>query len=159
MENSTRNILNYIEMKGKDLKNIIYEMAQRYGFVPAFGGWYKESNECIATLEFRKSNFGNCYQLLLKIFIQGAFNKEYHPSKELMSRIIGHVNSSEPKKYMDALNLDNQIQDADRKNKIELVFSEHIHPFTEKALTKHGIKTLLDEGAIFLPPSIQGMIQ
>ncbi|WP_371414658.1 DUF4304 domain-containing protein [Flavobacterium sp. 140616W15] len=41
----------------KEFKDLFDSKAN--GFSKAFGGWYKQSTECISILELQKSNFGD----------------------------------------------------------------------------------------------------
>lgn len=64
-------------MDSKEFKSIFDEVAKRSSFEKAFGGWFRESSECIAVLDLQKSNFGDYYELNIKIFIQGVFGNTY----------------------------------------------------------------------------------
>jgi hypothetical protein len=57
----------HINMNSKEFKNVFGELAKINGFLKAFGGWFKESTECIAILELQKSSFGDNYYLNIKI--------------------------------------------------------------------------------------------
>jgi len=48
-------------MENKEFKKLFDIIARNHGFESAFGGWFKESNECIVVLDLQKSNFGNYY--------------------------------------------------------------------------------------------------
>ena len=64
-------------MESKDFRKLFNEIAKNNGFEPAFGGWFKESDECIVALYLQKSNFGNYYELNIKTFVQGLFGNLY----------------------------------------------------------------------------------
>lgn len=68
-------------VNSKEFKSLFGSIAKENGFLQAFGGWYKESSECIAILELQKSKYGDYYMLNIKIFIQGAFDRSYSPTK------------------------------------------------------------------------------
>ena len=65
-------------MDNTEFKKQFGEIAKASRFDRAFGGWFKESNETIIVLELQKSNFGNYYQLNIKVFIQGFFWRGLH---------------------------------------------------------------------------------
>ena len=142
-------------MDSKEFKTVFGNVAKANGFLKIFGGWYKESEECIAILELQKSNFGNYYQLNIKIFIQGIFDRTYPPSKDLIKSSIGHVNSNETKEYKNVLDFDEPLDDNLRTERLEELFKNHIVPFTNKTLTKSGIKELADQEKIFLLPAVK----
>ena len=146
-------------MNSKEFKTVFGDVAKVNDFKKAFGGWYKESTECIAILELQKSNFGDYYQLLIKIFIQGAFERTYIPSKDLIKSSMGHVTTNETIEYKTVFDFDEPIDDAIRKKRLEDLFQNHIIPFTNKTLSKSGIKKLADKGEIFLLPAVKEALQ
>jgi hypothetical protein len=131
------------------------KIARRNNFLPAFGAWYKESAECIAILELQKSHFGNYYQLVIKIFIQRLFDKNYTINKDLIKKEVGHVNNGEPQEFRSAFNLDFPLTDIQREEELEKLFLNHINPFMEKSLSITGIKKLEKQGDIILLPAIK----
>src|SRR5690554_4759127 len=140
-------------MDSREFKNIFDEIAKTNGFSKAFGGWYKESSECIAVLELQKSSFGNNYYLNIKIFIQGAFDRIYMPTKDLIKSSIGHITNQIRDK--DILDFDKPMSDTMRKQELENLFMEYIKPFTDKALSKKGVKELEAQEKIFLLPAVK----
>ncbi len=98
-------------MDSKEFKTVFGEVANTNDFKKAFGGWDKESPECIAILELQKSNFGDYYQLLIKIFIQGAFEKTYIPSKDLIKSSMGHITTNETPEYKAVFDFDEPMED------------------------------------------------
>ncbi|MDQ6755847.1 MAG: DUF4304 domain-containing protein [Bacteroidota bacterium] len=142
-------------MNSKEFKNIFNEIAHKYGFEKAFGSWFKETTECIAVLELQKSNFGDFYLMNIKIFIQGAFGKKYMKNKDLAKSSIGHINANKNQFDKDIFDFDQTIDDVNRKDKLENLFNEFIIPFTQKVLTKSGIKELAQQGKVFLLPAVE----
>ena len=140
-------------MDSREFKNIFDEIAKTNGFSKAFGGWYKESSECIAVLELQKSSFGNNYYLNIKIFIQGAFDRTYMPTKDLIKSSIGHITNQIRDK--DILDFDKPMSDTMCKQELENLFMESIKPFTDKALSKKGVKELEAQEKIFLLPAVK----
>lgn len=142
-------------MNNQEFKMSFDNTATTNGFSKAFGGWYKETTECIAILELQKSNFGNYYLLNIKVFIQGTFGRKYIPTKELIKSSLGDVNANIPKEYMDVLDFDIPMNDHLREKRLEMLFNNYIVPFTNKALTRLGIKELEEEGKILLLPAVK----
>lgn len=140
-------------MESKEFKNMFNEVAKKNDFAPAFGGWYKESNECIAALYLQKSNYGNYYELNIKIFIQGVFGKHYQKSKELKnatSAILGR----QPVEYRDVFDLDALMEDIIRKGRLEKLFDDFIVPFVNTMLTRKGIINYVQNDKDFLTPAL-----
>lgn len=140
-------------MDSKEFKKLFDEIACKYAFEKAYSGWFKSSNECIAVLELQKSSFGNNYYLNIKVFIQGVFNKQYVPNKDLIKSAVGHI--MEQIRDKDFLDLDVTISNDIRKQKLELFFQETVTPFIEKTLQKESIMNLYEEGKLSLLPSIK----
>lgn len=142
-------------MDSKKFKSLFSEMAVAYDFEKAFGGWFKESPECIAVLELQKSSYADRFYLNIKIFIKGAFGKIYKPNKDLIKSSMGHINASETTEYSDALFFDEPMEDDIREELLKDLFEKHIIPFTNKTLSKSGIRKLVDKGEVSILPAIK----
>lgn len=140
-------------MDSKEFKKIFGEVAKSNGFKSAFGGWFKESSESIVVLELQKSSFSNSNYLNIKVFIQGAFKRIYIPNKELIKSSMGHITNQIRDKEI--LEFDTSIGEEKRNEDLAKLFSEFIVPFTDKALSKSGIRELADKGEITLLPAVK----
>lgn len=150
MENRFGDLL---KMENKEFKKILSECAKKINFTFMHGGWFKESSECIIVLDLQRSNYSNYYYLNIKIYVQGAFGY-FSKSKELI-KDVGMISSIQPKKYDELFNLENDMLDEKRKCGLENFFQNYLKPFSEKALTRSGIKELVDEGEIGLFPAVK----
>lgn len=140
-------------MENKEFKKLFNEVAKKNNFESAFGGWFKETNECIAALYLQKSNYGNYYELNIKIFIQGVFGNQYQKSKDLKnatSAILGR----QPEEYRDVFDLDLLMEDVLRKEKLEKLFEDFVVPFVDKMLTREGIRKCAQNDKDFLSPAL-----
>jgi len=143
-------------MNSKEFKNIFNSVAREYGFEKAFGGWFKESQECILVLDLQKSNYSDYYYLNIKIFVQGAFGNHYVKSKYLVKNDTGDVFRRQPKEFSDVLNFEDiQMTDDERISETKKMFSEFMVPFVNKALSRSGIKGLANEGKIALLDAVK----
>jgi len=142
-------------MENKNFKKLFSNIARASGFEEAFSGWFKESNECIVSLGLQKSNYGNYYYLNIKIYVNGVFDRNYMKSKELVNKEIGNIFRRQPKEYEIVLNLETQMEDDERKQRLESLFSKFLVPFTNKALTRLGIKELAQNNEIALLPAVK----
>ncbi|UCA62269.1 DUF4304 domain-containing protein (plasmid) [Chryseobacterium rhizoplanae] len=139
-------------MNNQEFKNIFGNIAKENNFLQAFGGWYKESPECIAILELQKSKYGNFYILNIKIFIQGSFDTLYSPTKELIKSPMGDIGKQI---IDDVLSFDKDIPDELRKERLKELFSNNIIPFVNKLMTKANIIDLESKGEIMLLSSVK----
>jgi hypothetical protein len=146
-------------MDSKEFKNIFDKVAKVNSFEKAFGGWFMESAESIVVLDLQKSNFGNYYDLNVKIYIQGMFGNSYAKNKDLVKKETGDVFRRHPEGYKDVFDFDMLMEDVKRKERLESLFSEFIMPFTHKALSKSGIKELAGRGEVFLLPTVKKELQ
>ena len=137
-------------MENKEFKNLFKEVAKKNGFESAFGGWFKESNECIVALYLQKSNFGNYYELNIKTFIQGLFGNFYKKNKDL-KYATSAIFTRQPQEYNDVLDLENSMEIETRKNRLEKLFNDFIVPDTNQTLSRAGIIELARNGAFILP--------
>jgi hypothetical protein len=142
-------------MDSKEFKKIFDRTAIANGFEKAFGGWLKESSECIIVLYLQKSNFGDYYGLNIKIFVKGMFGNSYVKSKDLVKKHTGDIFTRQPNKYKDVLDFDTPMDDVKRKERVENLFSEFILPLTDKALSKLGLKELAEQEKLFLMPAVK----
>ena len=142
-------------MESKEFTKIFDEIANKNGFEKAFGGWFRESNECINVLDLQKSNFGNYYELNIKIFVQSMFGNTYVKCKDLVKKHTGDVFTRQPDNFKDLFDFDKLMEDSKRKTRLEELFSEFIQPFTDMALSRQGLLELEAQGKIFLLPAIK----
>jgi len=139
-------------MNSKEFKSLFGNVAKENDFLQAFGGWYKESSECIAILELQKSMYGDYYMLNIKIFIQGAFDRSYSPTKELIKSPMGSIG----KQLMDdAFSLDKPMSDEIRTERLKELFSNTIIPYVSKLMTKANIIDLESKGEVMLLSSVK----
>ena len=139
-------------MNSKEFKSLFGSIAKENDFLQAFGGWYKESSECIAILELQKSMYGNYYMLNIKIFIQGAFDRSYYPTKELIKSPMGSIG----KQIMDdVLSFDKPMPDELRTERLKELFSNSIIPYVSKLMTKANIVDLESKGEIMVLSSVK----
>lgn len=142
-------------MDNQDFKYIFDILAKANNFEKAFGSWIKESSECIIVLDLQKSNFGNYFELNIKIFVQGMFGNKYVINKDIVKKHIGDVFARQPNNFKGTLDFDTSMHDEKRKEKLERLFSEFVVPFTNKTLSKSGIIYLANKGEITLLPAIK----
>jgi len=147
-------------MNSKEYKNIFNTVARKNGFEKAFGGWFKESQECLLVLDLQKSNFGDYYEMNVKIFVQGVFGSHYVKSKNLVKKDIGDIFTRQPNEMKNVLIFDDvQMTDVERIVNTEKLFDEFIVPFAQKAMSITGIKELAAQGIITILPAVEQEIQ
>ena len=151
MENHFRYLLT---MDSKEFRKIFGEVAKSYGFRNAYGGWYKESDECISLFWLQKSSYANEFYLNLRAYIQGAFNRHYFINKEIMKSSFGHVMDQITGNSIFDLE-DIAMSDEERIALLRTVFEERIIPFTERCLSKLGIIEMFQKGDIYLLPAVR----
>ncbi|MGZ3754383.1 MAG: DUF4304 domain-containing protein [Mucilaginibacter sp.] len=142
-------------MNNKEFKVLFGSIAKANGFERAFSGWFKESPECIIVLDLQKSNFGDYYELNIKVFVQGMLGNIYVKNKNLVKKDMGDVFTRQPNNYSDVFDFDIIMDDINRRERLENLFNDYLAPFTNKALSKSGLKDLAEKNEIFLLPAIK----
>lgn len=140
-------------METKDFRKLFKDVAKKNGFRSLFGGWFKESDECIAALYLQKSNHGNYCELNIKIFIQGVFGEVYKKNKNLKNA-VSDILGRQPKEYRDTFDLELSLEDSVRKNKLEQLFNDFVVPFVSTMLAREGIKKCALADKDFLPSAV-----
>jgi hypothetical protein len=144
-------------MNSKEFKNLFDKVANKNGFIKAFGGWFKQNPECICVLELQKSSFSDSYYLNIKVFIQGAFGITYLINKELIKSSMGDITKQE--RDIDILNFEASMDDGQRKEKLEELFIKLIVPFADKTSTRDSIKKLVEKAELVLLPAVKKELQ
>lgn len=139
-------------MNSKEFKSLFGSIAKDNDYLQAFGGWYKESPECIAVLELQKSKYGDYYMLNIKIFIQGSFDRSYSPTKELIKSPMGDIGKQI---IDDVLSFDKPMSDELRTERLKELFSNTIIPYVSKLMTKANIVDLESKGEIMVLSSVK----
>jgi hypothetical protein len=141
-------------METKDFRKLFKNLAKKNGFESDFSGWFKQSEECIFTMQLIRSYFGKYYMIDLKIYVQGTFGNNYVKDKSLL-RDVGDFSTRTPKQFDAALDLEQQMENEERIQKLESLFQDFVVPFSEKALTIHGINELIEKRELYLLPAVK----
>jgi hypothetical protein len=142
-------------MNTEQFKELFSATATAHGFTWACGGWFRQSPECLVVLNLQKSNFGNYFDLNIKVYIQGLFGKEYSPSKELVKRNTGDVFLRPPQQYDECLDLGNTVSSGKRRTIVEGLFLDFLNPLANDALSRAGLVSLAERGLVFLLPAVR----
>ena len=142
-------------MNSKEFKRVFDKLAQANNFEKLFSGWFKESLESIVVLDLQRSNFGNYYELNIKIFVQGLFDNKYVRNKDLVKRYTGDIFIRQPNEYNNVFNLEILMDDKKRKKELECLFQKFIVPLVHQALSRVGLKELDKQGKIFILPAVK----
>lgn len=117
-------------------------MAKQYGFKSAFGCCYKKSSECLFAMELQKSSYSNLYYLNLNTYIQGVFSKEYVVHKDYLKKDMGNIFNRQPPQYSSIFDLETEMSDEERLEKLDICFNEFIIPYSERNLSVSGVREL-----------------
>lgn len=142
-------------MDTKSFKKLFSAVATANGFIAVHAGWFQESEECVVVLDLQNSNFGNYFELNIKIFVQGLFGMQYERDKDMVKKHIGDVFLRPPSRYKAALILDNALSSDERTAEIERMFKEFLMPFTAEALTRSGVMSLGASGQVYLLEAVR----
>lgn len=141
-------------METKEFKKIFGQLAKKYGFIQDFGGWYKTSEECVLTVQLQKSSYSRFFYMNMNVFIHGVFHQTFIPNKEIMRSNLSSIFQRQPVQYDDIFDLENALDTDARVKLLEQFFKEYLAPFSEKILTRAGIKQLAMQKEIILFPPV-----
>ena len=145
-------------MDNKKFKQLFNDVARLYDFEQAYGAWFLVSPECIVVLELQKSYFGNYYELNIKSFVQGAFGNHYVKSKDLAKKYMGNCFGRQPSEYNDIFDLEEDMEDECRKERLEYFFKNFLAPLLPKLLSLSDLSKLPEYGDIFIPSAVKNEI-
>ena len=145
-------------MDNKKFKQLFNDVARLYDFEQAYGAWFLESPECIVVLELQKSYFGNYYELNIKSFVQGAFGNHYVKSKDLAKKYLGNCFGRQPSEDNDIFDLEEDMEDECRKERLEYFFKNFLAPLLPKLLSLSDLSKLPEYGDIFIPSAVKNEI-
>jgi len=141
-----------------EFKKMFGSVGKLHGFERLFGGWLRQSDECIVVLDLQRSNYSNLYYLNIKLYVRGIFASEYGDvklKKSMVKSDVGHIFRREPKEFSAAFDLENDLEEAERIDVLTKFFEEFLVPFSQRASTKEGIMQLAQDGEISLLPAVQ----
>ena len=132
-------------METKEFKAMFGKIAKSNGFKFLYGGWYKESDDCIVVLELQRSNYSVLYYLNIKIYIRGVFGEAHAVNKYIIKNDMGHLHTRQPNEYSIIFDLEEKLDDDARKTMLEELFGAYIVPLTNRALHAEEIEYLVQE--------------
>jgi len=141
-------------MTKNQFKIIFDEVAQKFSFERAYGAYFKEFNEVMIMIYLMKSNYSNFYYLDIKVFIQGAFDKTYSKSKELVKKEVGQIFTRPPETYSKYFDLDQNLSDSEIEKGLNSMFVDFLLPFMESIKTKKQILNSFKNKQIQLTKSV-----
>lgn len=142
-------------MDNKEFKKSFCTIAKQYGFKTAFGCCYKESSECLFVMELQKSNYSNLYYLNLKTYVQGVFSKGYVVHKDYLKKYMGNVFNRLTPQYSSIFDMESEMSDEARLEKLNACFNEFIIPYSEKNLSVSGIRELSKSNDLKLTSTVK----
>jgi hypothetical protein len=142
-------------MDTKNFKKVFNDIALDNGFQNNFGAWFKESDETVIALILRKSNFSRLYYLRIKVNLKHAYGQRFNKDKEWVKHDVADLMLGIGKEYDDLFDLEKEIKEEERVERLGELFSNVINQMTDKALTRNGIIELYKRNDLFLLPAVK----
>ncbi len=142
-------------MDASAFKKLFSIVSERNQFIAAFGGWFRDSSETIIVLDLQKSNYGNYFEVNVKIYVQGLFGNNYIKGKDLVKKLTGDVFLRVPGSFRNALDLNSALNPDEREKDIEKLFSDYLVPLSTEARTRSGLLRLGESGRLVLLPAVR----
>lgn len=146
-------------MTKTEFKKAFGSTAKSYGFRRIYSCWITESPERIFVFMLQKSNFGNYYDLVIKIFIQGVFGHHYTLDKNTLQNDTGDIFLRQPKEYNSTFDLDIPIDTNNLTESLNNLFKDYIKLLSEATSTKTGILEQHRNKKLTLLPAIEEEIK
>lgn len=146
-------------MKATEFKSLLADVAKEHGFTAAHGGWYRETPSALFVLHLQKSNFGNYFELNLKLFLGQGLSSNAAEFNRLVKSLSGDIFRRQPEEYREVFDLDTVISAADRRHRLARMFIELIDRMASAAASSLGLLRLRDEGLVFLLPMAEARLK
>lgn len=95
-------------MESSEFKLLLGEIARAHAFTTAKGCWYRETPAALLVLDLQRSNFGNYFDLNLKLFLGQRLPISTAELKQLKS-LGGDIFRRQPVEYRETFDLDAEI--------------------------------------------------
>lgn len=142
-------------MDTKEFKKAFNDFALKNGFATEFGAWFKESEECVLALILRKSSYSKLYYLRIKVSFKQAYGRTFKKEKDWVKHDVADIMQGPSNDFQDLFDLENNLTDRQRLEKMAKLFLNHINPLTNKILTREGIIALHNTEDLFLLPAVK----
>lgn len=146
-------------MEASQFKTLLGSVAKAHGFTAAGGGWYRQTPAAFFILNLQKSNFGNYFELNLKLFLGIELPGNPTDLKKLVKSQSGDAFRRQPEEYRSAFDLDSALADSERRNLFERLFHELVDRIASASVDPAGILRLRDEGVIYLLPMVEARLK
>jgi len=146
-------------MEASEFKVLFGDVAKAHGFIAAHGGWYRETPTALFVLNLQKSNFGNYFELNLKLFLGHGLPGSATEFKKLVKSLSGDIFRRQPEEYREAFDLDAATTDADRRSLIDRMFTELVDRMVSASASPAGLLRLRDEGVVYLLPMAEARLK
>jgi hypothetical protein len=146
-------------MEASEFKVLLGDVAKAHGFTAAHGGWYRETPAALFVLNLQKSNFGNYFELNLKLFLGHELPSSSAEFKKLVKSLSGDIFRRQPEEYREAFDLDAVVSAAGRKDLLDRMFTELVDRMVSASASPAGILRLRDEGVVYLLPTAEARLK
>lgn len=134
----------------------VFGKALKPTFTKFGSGWLLNGtprDECTVGLVVYKARWGRQYKFMLKIFVDGAFG--FQASEPIDLRETGHVFRADMPSQAVVLDLDSELSDAERLERLQEIVDLDIVPFARKSRTISGLIDMAAKGEVYLLPAVQ----
>ncbi|MEP6262828.1 MAG: hypothetical protein ABJ092_14725 [Gillisia sp.] len=137
-------------MESKDFKELIERNFQKLNLEKYKTSYYSESEDSIVFLILRSSGYSNKYYLRLKTELK-PLEKEFD-KKEFIKHDISDILLSLDSESPEIFDLENQLPDYERREKVEEFFSNNVAKWISSMLSKTSILDKHNQENLFLFP-------
>lgn len=128
-------------MDTKTFKQYFEKVATSHSFQKRKDNFVKESTECFLILNLQKSSYSKLYYLNIYIIIKGFKNRSTFEDSKMIEERSYDLFRRQPVEYNKTFDLENQIEDSERKLELDRLFNEYIT--VDSFLKVEGILNLI----------------
>jgi hypothetical protein len=110
-------------------------------------------------INLQKSNFGNYFELNLKLFLGKGLPGTAAESKKLVKSLSGDIFRRQPEEYREVFDLDAAVTLADRRDRLDKMFTELVDRIASAAASPFGLLRLRDQGVVYLLPMAEARLK
>lgn len=131
-------------MESNDFKSLFGSVAKDHGFRKVHGGWCVEFISALVALNLQRSNYGNYFELNIKVFLGEAGHSVDDLNKKIKS-MTGDIFRRQPEECRPAFDLDSSLSEGERKQILDKMFAGLISLIVESADSPARLLELREE--------------
>ena len=141
-------------MENKTFKLEIGSLLKKTGLEKGNGFWFKKEIDLIIVVHLQKSDYSNYFYFIVKVYIQCLFGDSYKIDKSLVNN-LGTIRIDPFIQNRELFDLDNNMNDEERMEKISKLIAEKIVPLIDRLSSIEGIKKMITDEGLYATEAVK----